>query len=338
MDLSVLEGKRLLVPVTAQRRLLAQRLADAGAVVEEVEFIAIAGPASPEALEAATLAWCAGDYDWMAVTSRNAVTAMDRIARARGMRLSNPQPQAKVATVGEATRAVCEQVGLAVDLVPTDKLNARGIVAEFPEGGGRILAPLGNLASPVLERGLGRKGWTVDVVEAYRTVDGDGPDPDVREMLADGAFDAVLLTSGSVAERLATTCPEMSADTTIIAIGDMTAASARAVGMTVAAVAQAPSYDGIVAGLLEALDPAAAERADADAASEPSAPSDPNADSASSAPSAPSVPNADSASSTVSPATGPTPASAASAVTPSSATSQASAPSADTPAEVEGSR
>ncbi|WP_061962421.1 uroporphyrinogen-III synthase [Demequina flava] len=255
MDLSALQGKRLLVPVTAQRRHLARRLSEAGALVEEVEFIAITGPSSPERLQEATLAWCSGDYDWMAVTSRNAVTAMDSVARARGMRLGNPQPDAKVATVGEATRTVCESAGLAIDLVPESKQNARGIVADFPDGPGRVLLPLGNLASPVLERGLARKGWKVDIVEAYRTVDGDGPDPDVREMLADGGFDAVLLTSGSVAERLAATVPEMAADTTIIAIGDMTAAAARAAGMTVAAVAQAPSYDGIVAGLLEALDP-----------------------------------------------------------------------------------
>ncbi|GMA34301.1 uroporphyrinogen-III synthase [Demequina litorisediminis] len=254
MNLSILEGKRLLVPVTAERRHLATRLAAAGALVEEVEFIKIDGPADAERLEEATLAWCAGDYDWMAVTSRNAVLAMDRIARRRGTSLGNAQPEAKVTTVGEATRTVCAEVGLDVTLVPVDKQNARGMVAEFPEGTGKVLAPLGNLASPVLERGLARKGWTVDVVEAYRTVDGDGPDPDVREMLADGTIDAVLLTSGSVAERLAATVPEPSSDVMLIAIGDMTAAAARAAGFTLAAVAQAPSYDGIVAGLIEALD------------------------------------------------------------------------------------
>ncbi|WP_084077887.1 uroporphyrinogen-III synthase [Demequina sp. NBRC 110057] len=262
MNLSILEGKRLLVPVTAQRRHLAQRLAAAGALVEEVEFIAIDGPSDPERLEEATLAWCAGDYDWMAVTSRNAVLAMDAIARRRGTSLGNAQPEAKVTTVGEATRSVCAEVGLEVTLVPTDKQNARGMVAEFPEGEGKILAPLGNLASPVLERGLARKGWSVDVVEAYRTVDGDGPDPDVREMLAHGTIDAVLLTSGSVAERLAATVPELSDDVMLIAIGDMTAAAARAAGFRLAAVAQAPSYDGIVAGLVEALSAAPAEADD----------------------------------------------------------------------------
>ncbi len=254
MNLSILEGKRLLVPVTAERRHLAQRLAAAGAIVEEVEFIAIAESSEPERLEEAVLAWCAGDYDWMAVTSRNAVLAMDRIARRRGTSLGNAQPEAKVTTVGEATRSVCADLGLEITLVPTDKQNARGMVAEFPEGSGKVLAPLGNLASPVLERGLARKGWTVDVVEAYRTVDGDGPDPDVRQMLAEGTIDAVLLTSGSVAERLAATVPDISDDVMLIAIGDMTAAAARGAGLTIAATSQAPSYDGILAGLIEALD------------------------------------------------------------------------------------
>ncbi|WP_084130067.1 uroporphyrinogen-III synthase [Demequina sp. NBRC 110055] len=254
MNLSILEGKRLLVPVTAERRHLAERLAAAGAIVEEVEFIAIAESSEPERLEEAVLAWCAGDYDWMAVTSRNAVLAMDRIARRRGTSLSNAQPEAKVTTVGEATRSVCADLGLEITLVPTDKQNARGIVAEFPEGSGKVLAPLGNLASPVLERGLARKGWTVDVVEAYRTVDGDGPDPDVRQMLADGTIDAVLLTSGSVAERLAATVPDISSDVMLIAIGDMTAAAARGAGLSIAATSQAPSYDGILAGLIEALE------------------------------------------------------------------------------------
>ncbi|WP_062072275.1 uroporphyrinogen-III synthase [Demequina sediminicola] len=315
MDLSHVQGKRLLIPVTAQRRHLAQRLADAGALVEEVEFIAISGPASPEHLEDATLAWCSGDYSWMVVTSRNAVLAMDRIARSRGMRLSNPQPDAKVATVGEATRAVCEEVGLAIDLVPTDKQNARGIVADFPEGTGRVLAPLGNLASPVVERGLERKGWHVDVVEAYRTVDGDGPDPDVREMLADGEFDGVLLTSGSVAERLAVTCPEMHPDTTIIAIGDMTAAAARGAGLTVAAVAQAPSYDGIVAGLIEALAPEGEsdESVESDNVAEDNVA---NHDAAADAPSARSVASSASPGSVVSPASPGSVASSASAASP----------------------
>ncbi|MFW2514636.1 uroporphyrinogen-III synthase [Demequina sp. SO4-13] len=261
--MTALKGRRLLVPVTAARRHLAQRLADAGAIVEEAEFIAIAPAEDQDALEEATLAWCAGDYDWLAITSRNALGAMERIAAARGMSLAAPLPDAQVATVGEATRAMCERLGLDVALVPEGRQNARGIVEDFPDGPGRVLAPLGNLAAPVLPRGLERKGWQVHAVEAYRTIDGSGVGRATREELEAGEFDAVLLTSGSVAERFAASVTALPEHTMVVAIGDMTAASARAAGLTVSAVATAPSYDGVVAGLLEALDPDVVEVYDA---------------------------------------------------------------------------
>ncbi|WP_084103228.1 uroporphyrinogen-III synthase [Demequina sp. NBRC 110056] len=264
MDLSALEGRHVLVPVTAQRRHLAERLAEAGAIVEEVEFIAIEPTSEPDALEEATLAWCAGDYDWLAVTSRNALSAMDAIARRHSMSLAAPQPAAQVATVGEATRAVCADLGLEATLVPAARQNARGIVEEFPEGPGKVLAPLGNLAAPVLARGLERKGWTVTTVEAYRTVDGSGVGKQLRDELESGRFDAVLLTSGSVAQRLADSGAQLPPETLVVAIGDMTAATARAAGIELASVATAPSYDGIVAGLLEALNPDRLEEYDGD--------------------------------------------------------------------------
>jgi uroporphyrinogen-III synthase len=246
-------GVRVLVPVTERRRDLADRLAAAGATVDAVEFIAIAPSSTPDDLAVATARWCSGQYDWMAVTSRNAVVAMAELADIAGTTLGEPQPHAKVATVGEATLSVCADLGLDVDLVPTTRANASGIVADMPDGPGRVLAPLGNLAAPVLARGLERKGWSVDTVEAYRTVDGPGLDASVAAALREGAFDAVLLTSGSVAERFAAQCADAAEATAIVAIGATTSASAKAAGLTVDAVATRPSYDGIVDALIEAL-------------------------------------------------------------------------------------
>lgn len=246
-------GTRILVPVTAERRDLADRLRAAGAMVDTAEFIAIEGPESGQELAIATAKWCSGQYDWMAVTSRNAVIAMARIAELAGTTLAEPQPAAKVATVGEATLGICRDKGLSVTLVPTTKANASGIVAQMPSGPGRVLAPLGNLASPVLVRGLTRKGWTVDSVEAYRTVDGAGLSLEQIDQVATGGFDAVLLTSGSVAERFAHQAASVDAGTRLIAIGATTAASARAAGLRVDGVAEHPSYDGIVAALEVAL-------------------------------------------------------------------------------------
>lgn len=247
-----LHGVRVLVPVTS-RRTLSDRLSAAGARVDAVEFIAIAPSSTPAELAVATARWCSGQYDWMAVTSRNAVAAMAELAAIAGTTLGEPQPAARVATVGESTLEVCADVGLVVALVPAGQATANGIVAEMPHGTGRVLAPLGNLASPVLARGLTRKGWTVDSVEAYRTVDGPGLDAATAEALRAGEVDAVLLTSGSVAERFAGQCPNVAASTRIVAIGETTAASANASGLEVHAVAATPSYDGIVTALSAAL-------------------------------------------------------------------------------------
>ncbi len=253
MTLPSFQGVRVIVPVTERRRALAERLAAAGAVVDEVQFIAIARPADPEPLTRATLEWCDGRYDWLAVTSRNAVLAMRAIAEEHGRSLPEPQPRCRVATVGEATQQICADSGLEVSLVPEGRQTALGIAKEFPEGSGRVLAPVGNLAAPTLERGISRKGWTVDSVEAYRTVDGPGASADTVAAVRAGSVDAVLLTSGSVAERFASQCAPVPESTMMVAIGETTAAAARQAGLRVDAVSSAPSYDGIADALASVI-------------------------------------------------------------------------------------
>ena len=253
MSTATLQGTRLLVPVTSTRNEFAQRLTAAGAHVAPAEFLQIAPAADPAQLHEAVAAWCAGDYDWLAVTSRNAVAAMATAASALGSSLAAPQPQARVATVGDGTRAACEQAGLTVTLTPQPRWDARALVAEFPPGPGRVLAPLGNLAAPVLPTGLAKQGWEVDVIEAYRTVAGAGLSAAVRAELMAGGFDAVVLTSGSVAERFAASVPRLPARTRVVAIGDTTAAAARVAGVHVSAVAAQASYDGVVDSLVASL-------------------------------------------------------------------------------------
>lgn len=248
-----LAGVRVVVPVTERRREFADRLSDAGAVVDAVEFIAIAPTSTPAELAIATAKWCSGQYQWMTVTSRNAVTAMADLARTAGTTLAEAHPAATVAAVGPATLAACVEAGLTVALVPPGG-SAAELVQLMPEGSGRVLAPLGNLAAPTLKQGLAAKGWDVDVVQAYRTVDGAGMDPVTADALRAGAVDAVVLTSGSVAERFAAQCPDAAPATRVIAIGATTAATATAAGLRVDMIAATPTYDGIFAALITALD------------------------------------------------------------------------------------
>ena len=101
----------------------------------------------------------------------------------------------------------------------------------------------------MLERGVARKGWTVEAVEAYRVVDGPGIGDHEAATLAAGGYDAVILTSGSVAERYAPLAAPADARTLVIAIGRTTAAAAAAAHIRVDAVASTPSYAGIEAAL-----------------------------------------------------------------------------------------
>jgi len=234
-----------MVPVTPGRRRLAELVASAGAEAIEVEFIEILPPSDAAELERAARGWCDGDFDWMAVTSRNAVLAMDAEAKAASSSLSAAVPPARVAAVGQATRGVCASVGLPVSLMPATA-TAVGLVADFPQGPGRVLVPLGDKASDALVKGLSRKGWDVTAVESYRTVAGRGPTSDQVAALVAGEIDAVLLTSGSMATHLAAACPRIPTSTTMVAIGATTAAAAIAAGLSVDAVADEPTYDALV--------------------------------------------------------------------------------------------
>ena len=116
--------------------------------MDEVEFIRVIHSSEAERLATLTLEWCTGGFDWLAVTSRNAVLAMDQIAKAAGHGLGDAIPPAQVATVGEATRSVCASVGLEVALVPGERQDARGIVDDFPDGpGASARAPRGSRIS-----------------------------------------------------------------------------------------------------------------------------------------------------------------------------------------------
>jgi uroporphyrinogen-III synthase len=241
-----------MVPVTPDRRDLAHKLRAAGAQVVEVECIAIAPPTDTEALSEAASRWMAGEYEWLTVTSRNAVIALDKAARLLGGTLATER--SKVATVGEATTRACEHVGLEVHLTP-ERPDAAGVVAAFPEGHGRVLVPVGNLAPAVLERGLTRKGWDVDLVEAYRTVDGPGMDAATVASVLNGGFDALVLTSASVAQRIRRDLGDgiVPERTAVVAIGNTTAAAAGAEGLRPTAISARPSHDGILETLVGVL-------------------------------------------------------------------------------------
>ena len=110
-------------------------------------------------------------FDWVVFTSQNAVDRlMAEVRDARAL------AGVAVAAVGPATADALRLAGVEPDLVPAEH-SARGLVEEFAEGRGRVLFPCANLALDTVPSGLEDKGWTVERVEAYRTVPAVAPDP-----------------------------------------------------------------------------------------------------------------------------------------------------------------
>ena len=105
-------------------------------------------------------------FDWMIVTSRNTVQALQ--ARMRAEHLQGKLP--RCAAVGPATAAALHSIGLPVALVP-QRHTAAGLVAELGSlHGQRIWLPQSAIAPPYLAQALRQAGANVTLVTAYTTI------------------------------------------------------------------------------------------------------------------------------------------------------------------------
>lgn len=203
----------------------------------------------PAELDAARERLADGAYAWVVITSVNAVYAL------LGARIGAPStatPPRDVgrttwwAAVGPATRRALARYDVAADLVP-ETASAAGLADAFPRAAEgtepRVLLPLGDLASDTLRAGLAAKGWVVDVVTAYRTVARELP----RELHR--RYDVVVVASGSAARQVAAQLGPQR----VVAIGEPSAGTARAVGHTVLAVAGEPTDEALADAVTEAL-------------------------------------------------------------------------------------
>jgi uroporphyrinogen III methyltransferase/synthase len=240
LDLRWFEGRELFgrrVVVTrarAQASSLVEKLRALGAETIELPTIEIAG----EPLDGLVPA----SYDWVAFTSVNAV---ERVLA--GLRDARAFGSAQVAAVGPGTSAALAARGIVADLVPASAV-AEALVEAFPAGAGRVLLPQAAAARPVLADGLRAKGWTVDVVEAYRTIPAR---PSDDALAAAAKADAIAFTSSStVTSWLALGAP---LPPVVACIGPVTAATAAEHGVPVTVVATEHTVDGLVDALVAAL-------------------------------------------------------------------------------------
>jgi uroporphyrinogen-III synthase len=227
---------------------VAAELRDRGARPVVAPSINFAGTADEPALEAAVTRLAAGEYHWMSVTS---ATTVDVLA-AHGVHIPE---STRIAAVGETTAAALSAAGYRVDFVPRRENSAAGLLAEWAEATEsivplRILALRSDIAKPVLTDGLRAAGHDVDSVVAYRTV-GVPISPEIVEDVSAGRFDAILVTSGSVANQISVQIGLVPSRTVIACIGPRTAVDAEAAGLRVDLVARERSCASLIATLEE---------------------------------------------------------------------------------------
>ena len=240
-------GRRIVVcRAPGQASVLSQRLRALGAAPVEVPVIEIAGPGDGGAALAGAAARIAR-YGWVAFTSPNAVEGLfAHLHDARDL------GGVKVAAVGPGTAAALEGRGVRADLVPDTSMAeslAAALAAASPAVA-RILLPQAAAARPGLADGLRAAGWTVDAVEAYRTVP-VVPPPDV--VAAAAKADAIAFTSSSTVDNLLDGPGPHAVPPVVVCIGPVTAETARRRGLTVTATAASHDLDGLVAAVVAAL-------------------------------------------------------------------------------------
>lgn len=245
-----LKGWRVLIPRGGPwGHGIAADLRAAGASPIVAPMINFAATDDPEALERALASLAAGEFDWVTVTS---ATTVDVLASQHAV----IPDSTRVAAVGETTAAALKVVGYRVDLVPSEENTARGLLEEWEAATGgaiplRILTLRSEVAKPLLTEGLRRIGHAVQSVVAYRTV-GVPVSEDVKRDVAAGAVDAILVTSGSVAEQVQQQLGPVPDRVVIAAIGPRTAKDARAAGLRVDVTADEQTADSLIAALVAA--------------------------------------------------------------------------------------
>ncbi|MGB3412307.1 MAG: uroporphyrinogen-III C-methyltransferase [Microthrixaceae bacterium] len=237
-------GLKIVVTRSAgQASQLSNKLRRVGADVAEVPTLEIADPADGGAALREAVA-NVRDYEWVILTSPNGARRF-----CSELRDGRDLGGVKLATIGSGTAAVLGEHSLVTDLQP-DRFVAESLLEAFPEqvsGGGRVLLPRAAVAREVLPDGLRERGWTVDIVEAYRTIP-RAPSESEREALA--TADVVTFTSASSVRNLVAAAGVDAVPSVTAVIGPITADQVRAEGLSVDIEAAVHTIEGLVDALV----------------------------------------------------------------------------------------
>jgi uroporphyrinogen-III synthase len=246
-----LAGRKILVtrPIDRSERLV-NLLDQRGATVIAAPSIELR-PVRSADLTRALRDLADGGFAWVVLTSPATVRMLDE-------RLGGPDDvRADVAAIGEGTAAAYARWTHRQPALLPRTFTVDGLARAFPRGAGRVLCARADIAPEGLEDALAAKGWSPTRVDAYRTVFPKTLPRRATAALAAGEVDAMTFTSAStvLGFQQALGGTEIAGRPKVVCIGPVTAKQAREAGMTVRAVADPHTTDGLVDALERALTP-----------------------------------------------------------------------------------
>ena len=247
-----LANKRILVTRAAhQAGKLSEGLRAAGAEPVEVPVLEIQPPASYDALDAAVRNLTS--YDWLILTSANAVHALVQRTAACGIVYNESKLQ--IAAVGKATAEATRLAGFTVALTPKEYV-AESLIESLADlaSGQRILLARAAIARDLIPDTLRATGAIVDVVDAYQNAIPHDAPPKLRAALA-SRIDAATFTSSSSVTHLAEVARAAGISfpftgVKAISIGPVTTATLREHGWPPAAEADPHDIPGLIAAVI----------------------------------------------------------------------------------------
>lgn len=250
-------GRRILVTRSrSQASSLVSRIEELGGEPYEFPVIETVLPSEPAILEDNKRVLSAlSDYDWVFFTSVNGVEFFFRQLQLAGADIRSLH-RARIAAVGPATREALAARGIAAESLP-ERFQAEAIVELLDKEwrpGQKALLPRGNLARSWLPEALRERGLEVAEMTVYQTVMPEENDEELLRLIEEGGIHMITFTSSSTVDNLLAILKRMGLEepaaflnkSRMVCIGPVTAKTAEAAGLRVAAVAKEATIESLI--------------------------------------------------------------------------------------------
>lgn len=257
-------GQRVVITRTRQQAsVLRQQLDALGADTLEMPTIEIQPPVDWHDTDNRLQQAGEGQWDWIVLTSTNAVEAVAERMRVLKMDARDLW-KVRFAVIGDATEQSLEtKLGVRADFVPSRAL-AKTLVEELAATetlkDQRMLLLRADIARPQLPRLLEAQGAIVRDCEIYRTTMPAEVDPDVREAIDQGDVDWITFTSSSCVSHFFEIFKGIEARAgglKFASIGPVTSATLREIGYEPTVEATSHDVQGLVEAIVSRIRPSA---------------------------------------------------------------------------------